>query len=543
MQPFTGGACLVLLAVLLAAAPAGALEPSVKELPLPVGKNLGLVFSADSRTLAVVVREPAPTGKGYQSQVILIDTARGVERRRFALPQARGGGHMVLSADGQTLAVLGVKEATVLYDCRSGKRLRELEASELVREAVFSPDGKRLVALALGTLASRDGTSRLVVWDVASGKRLLQLGAGEIRAFALARDGVHVLAEHYRHAGKDEAGRPQVPFNVTARVHRLDSGADLGQAGDATVWSGDALSYYPGQKLYEVGAAGQGYYHGGPLGGDRFYWTPWCGRVGFAAGGQPVVFPDYRPTSPVLRGAGRLFTLVDPVSKKPLHEAGAFGSQTAQAVVLAADGTTLATAEFGGKTAKGKSRLRIWDLKELAGPLRGSAELNKERLQALWLALAGADVQAAHAAMRTLAANQAGSVALLQERLRPAAGNRPLADAVRRCLNDLDSQQFQVREAAGRKLEQLGVAARPFLVKALAARPALEVERRLQGLVQKLTGPISAEELAGLRAVDVLAQINTEAARELLRRLAAGGEGASLTEAAAEALARVKGGR
>jgi hypothetical protein len=52
----------------------------------------------------------------------------------------------------------------------------------------------------------------------------------------------------------------------------------------------------------------------------------------------------------------------------------------------------------------------------------------------------------------------------------------------------LDSDSFEVRQAASRELGKLGRAAKPFLREALKARPSLEVHRRIDVLLAKLKG-------------------------------------------------------
>jgi hypothetical protein len=77
------------------------------------------------------------------------------------------------------------------------------------------------------------------------------------------------------------------------------------------------------------------------------------------------------------------------------------------------------------------------------------------------------------------------------------------------------------------------------LGKALAARPTPKAERRIKELLLTTDRPVPPEELRDLRAVDVLEQSGTEAARRVLRSLAGGAETASLTRAAKGALRRL----
>jgi hypothetical protein len=82
--------------------------------------------------------------------------------------------------------------------------------------------------------------------------------------------------------------------------------------------------------------------------------------------------------------------------------------------------------------------------------------------------------------------------------------------------------------------------AAPALRQTLEAKPSAEVRRRAENLLAALDQPITnAEMLRRLRAVEVLEQIGTPAAREQLKALAGGAAGATLTRAAADAVKRM----
>jgi hypothetical protein len=104
---------------------------------------------------------------------------------------------------------------------------------------------------------------------------------------------------------------------------------------------------------------------------------------------------------------------------------------------------------------------------------------------------------------------------------------------------DLDSNHFPVRQRASEELERLGELAGPALEQLLKARPPLEVQYRVERLLERLSTPISAPDvLRSLRAVEVLERAGTEDARKLLTELARGAAGAQLTEDARAALQR-----
>jgi dipeptidyl aminopeptidase/acylaminoacyl peptidase len=533
------------LLALLVAAPVRAEPPAPKVLPLRPKEPLHhlLTFSPDSKTLVAVCETWQPDAGTFKSSLVLFDVASGKEQRRLPLPEDGSPNGFLISPDGRVLAAHRWRAALVLRDVREGKLVRELPSSDRVLEAVFSPDGTRMIARVHRPekdFRPNDDT-QLVVWDVASGKvvKRIEAGrAGEMRAFAVAADGEHVLVEHHRLGGVNQREQPTLPWRVETHVWSLTTGRDLGTVGRVTTYDQTGADHSaPGENLFLAGCAGRGYRSSGLQGGD-LYWTPWQGRLQFSQQGRPVVGPDYRPAVPVLQWDGAVgFSLADPAANKPLHDADYFAVRNLHAVALSPDGTKAAAADFGPDK---QPRLRLWDVTDLAERLRSRApKLTDERLDALWEVLRREDVVDAHPAMRELAAAPARSLPLLRAKVRPL----PEADATEKELRwwiaDLDADDFAVREAAASNLERAGVAAKPVMEKALAAKPSEETARRLRGLLRTLEHSISPEELRLLRGVDVLEHIGTDEARQILRTLADGAETASLTRAAKQALARL----
>ena len=113
-----------------------------------------------------------------------------------------------------------------------------------------------------------------------------------------------------------------------------------------------------------------------------------------------------------------------------------------------------------------------------------------------------------------------------------------------RLIADLDSDAFATRQNAMTELEKLSERALPAYRKALEGKPSLESRRRLDDLqdkAQRAWWGVSGERLRSLRAVEALELAGTPEARQVLETLAAGAEGARLTEeakAARERLAR-----
>jgi hypothetical protein len=129
-------------------------------------------------------------------------------------------------------------------------------------------------------------------------------------------------------------------------------------------------------------------------------------------------------------------------------------------------------------------------------------------------------------------------VTFLKGRLKPV----PPLDSKRidQWLTDLDSRDFNTREQAAKGLQEAGELALPALEKKLTEKTvSLEARRRMGALLENTKTVLSADELRQVRAIEVLEEIGSAEARDLLDSLAHGGEGALLTEQAKKALSRL----
>jgi hypothetical protein len=180
----------------------------------------------------------------------------------------------------------------------------------------------------------------------------------------------------------------------------------------------------------------------------------------------------------------------------------------------------------------------LWDLRGLKGRSQPHpAGLTATDLEKRWQALADADAERAFRAINDLADDPQPTVSLLSERVRPVRAPDP--QLLARHLADLDSERFEVRENAAKKIESLGELARPALQKALAGKPSLEVRRRVEQLLANTEPAHSPEQRRALRAVEVLEHIGSPEARRVLETLATGAEAASLTREAKASLQRL----
>jgi WD40 repeat protein len=165
-----------------------------------------------------------------------------------------------------------------------------------------------------------------------------------------------------------------------------------------------------------------------------------------------------------------------------------------------------------------------------------TSSIPPDRLQELWLALGGEATAGAHRAVATLASAPDQAVKLLRDKLKPAAA----VDAIelRRCIADLESDDYSVRDKAMQRLRGAGELAEPEIAAAIKGNPPLETRRRLEQLLERIYGIPSADQLRPLRAIQTLELLATADARALLETLARGAPGARVTREAQESLER-----
>src|SRR5262249_18945841 len=161
------------------------------------------------------------------------------------------------------------------------------------------------------------------------------------------------------------------------------------------------------------------------------------------------------------------------------------------------------------------------------------------RVKGAGTALAKPDAAEAAKAQGGLLAEPAAAIALFGEKIKPAEA----IDAKRlaQVIADLESPQFGTREQAARTLRDLGGRVAPALRTAAQESPVAESRRRAAALLDELKKtPYTAADLRALRAVEVLEWANSTEGRRLVETWSKGAPGARMTDAASEALGRVK---
>jgi WD40 repeat protein len=199
---------------------------------------------------------------------------------------------------------------------------------------------------------------------------------------------------------------------------------------------------------------------------------------------------------------------------------------SASSLRFAPDGRTLLAGFANGEAL-------VWNL----SPQIKTTDFSTVKLERLWEDLADEDAATAYRAAWALVAAPKKAIGLFKEHLKPL----PLPDVHRlpRLLLDLDSEEFDAREAASQELKGLGCQAEESLLKTLESKPSLEVERRVQMLLNEIHDrPMLQSQMRQLRAIRTLEWIGTPAA-DVLATLARGPESLRTTREAEAALRRL----
>jgi WD40 repeat protein len=201
-------------------------------------------------------------------------------------------------------------------------------------------------------------------------------------------------------------------------------------------------------------------------------------------------------------------------------------------IAFSPDGKTLASARAAG--------VLVWDVSDRVGKYRPRPTGDEAaKVNLLWDALRSRDAGRATDAVWKIVAKADQAVPYLAKELSPREA--PAPDQIRKWMKDLQSERFTLREQAHAELARLEEIAEPYLKKALAEDPPLELRRRAEMLMKAITSlQPSVSRLQTVRAIEALELIGTPEARRVLERMAGGAPGAEATLAAQGALERLR---
>jgi WD40 repeat protein len=487
-------------------------------------------------------------------------------------PRARQDGkieNLMFSPDGRTLAAFDSKGVIRLWDVDGRKERASLrDAKEPFLRMAFSPDSKTIAA-------ATEHAIHLYDTRPSREARVLPHSAGFVSSIAFAQDG-HFLAV---------AGQYPKPSFLDAPIHLLDLRRSEEGRKFAVPRDGDPiLTFLPDSRtlavwgmvwrfwdvstgedrtLYFTGAADGPKHlrHVDPLFRDpnrHLYRLPGI----FSPNGRILVaFPSGRGTrlfdmmtrgertaidfggiararfsadSRVLltnNGVGGLF-FWDVDTGRQLPPLIDFG-KLLDAEALGPDGAMLATAMQDGT-------IELRDIRPVEWRRVRRSGLKAREFERCWRELLSSDAWAADQAAWLLAADAPQTLPFLKVHLHRVSSEEEIHQLIR----DLDSEVFQTRERAMKKLQADGDAAEPALRRVLMEKPSLELRRRVNDLLEDIDAhrrpaPVG-ERLRAMRAVRVLEHMETKEAREVLEDMARGGVGARETQEAHEAVQRLK---
>jgi WD40 repeat protein len=511
--------------------------------PLPGhgGAITALSFSANGNLLL---------SAGLDGVVVLRQADTDKEIKRFTSGKGAVYG-AALAPNGKVVASAGADGRVRLWDAITGRPLHRLAGHGKGALCVaFSPDGK--------VVASGGGDGLVRVWSVSDGRPVSKLKAlaAKVTSVAFAPDGKSLVVAGLSTRSDPFAGG--VVFTAPEQVQLWDLKDDrahkLGVQGSQVAFTPDGSGLIVSGRFTVIGRN-----PGGPafiqVGEESIcnvtriaWWDLRWGREVRRAermGGSAVVSADGALVALCNGfeghyGVMRLATNVIATGPEPGQAVRLWGSTSGQEVLprALAEATTVALSPDGRLLAWGneKGGITLWDLAPRDALARYRGRPGPKDLETLWGELGGAPAEAFQATWTLAAARPTGWLA---KRVKPV----PLTDAKRmkKLIEDLDSDEFEVRDAAARELEKLGTAALPALRRAREAKLSLEAVRRIDALLKAAAGmALPPEEWRRLRVVRVLERIGSPEAVRLLEALAGGEPAALPTREARAALVRLK---
>lgn len=496
-----------------------------------------LSFSPDGKMLATLGNEPdtvhiweIASGKErasvpFGSQPAPQPVGRRAARLRAFVPGNNPNTTPILalafSADSRLLAVSKQDSAIYLWDIHANRPLPPLTGARgHVIALVFSADGKELIAVDTeGTRLSwrlsslrRNNHIRLAPLDDADFAELWDdLAAPDV--FRVYRARRHLIADPKRAVPLLSSHLKPVPAGDKARLEQLVKDLSSANAGTRR------------KAMTELRTK-----HGEAALGALLQQT---GGGNAANGGMPpgVIVNGMGGNN---QAAMLLLQKLQAQYKTPERQRDVLAVHVLEEIGTPEARQTLA------KLAKGAPGVELTSASKAALDHVAAAVKEQPRQAApeqLWTDLGSDDAARAFQTLCRLVAAPDRAVALLRKELKPVAviEEREIVAL----LDDLNSDDFKVREHASKALADISEQALPAMKKALEGDIALEARKRLERLVEQAASRTSAPLLRALRAIEVLEHLGTAESKHVLLDLAGGAPQAQVTREAKASLQRL----
>jgi WD40 repeat protein len=445
--------------------------------------------------------------------------------------------HAAWSPDGKMVAT-STKDGTIhIHDVATGQEVQSFPAGNDVGAVAYSPDGKSLAVLSGGFLVG--------IWNTATGKheRNTTAGRGNVGAehLAFTSDGQMVVgvgvagSQGWFYRWQTNGGKVSYTVSGSGPGRSFSAIAPDGLVcgwcdakGACHAYAPANVEFSPGRKAVSLKVGNCECIAFGPgakflaVGNDDKTVQLWdlgekkvvrvlkdlatpAAKLSFSADGKTLA---------AVAGKGRTIRVWDLMRNTTgcqiNHVPGEVG-----VFVLSPDSKMLATTSKDGKV------LFLWPTtaRQLSnsGP---SLKLSQEELGTLWADLSNPDCEKIDFAWRTLGAAGDSVVTFLAQQIRPIAMPAVDLKRIEKLVAALDSEKYAIREQAGKELMTVGELAIVPLQRLLEKPTSPEGRERANLLLKKFGVPsLTPEHQRVLLAIDLLYQLRSVAAIELLQEI------------------------
>ncbi len=449
---------------------------------------------------------------GWDGIVRIWDVTTGKAVRSWSADEIGSVNAIVYTPDGQSLLTAGWNGTVRLWDAATGKEIRRFRNDPGYARAALSPDGRLVAATGQG-----EEFRSITLYETSTGRPIRDL-KGHISILSLlmfSPDGQRLVSAADTH---QQLGGPFYD-DRTMRVWDVATGRQIHKIEIGRPGYGGAIS--PDGRVIAVGI-----YRDDEKAESTRFWNIVTGQELSDRRIKDSTWPAFSPNGRYLATATDDEIQLIEVASGRVVRVFQSGAGIVNGLTFTPDGKRLVSAHDD-------STALVWDVTPM--PLANAHPTM------LWDMLASDNARAAHQAAWALAADPFATVRMLGEKLKPVpkpAERRTTATLI----GELDSPDFQTREAASRDLSRRVELDSAELTAALAKSPSAEARQRLTEILRSAPGPwpkLNAENLRRVRAVGVLEAIGTPEARRVLKALADGDPYAMLTRTAQAASRRL----